>query len=413
MHPYAAHAGGVSDSEKERPRKVNELQGAARLVLDATKGVTGVVESMQRTIGSGPDVLGRPLQVPVDLIAKLVYGGIRGVTQLVGSGLDAALAPFTPLLAAIATGREYDTVVALLNGVLGDYLSETHNPLAIQMRFRRNGRPLELEPAALRAALPQAGGKLLVLVHGSCVSDWQWTRLGHDHGAALERDLGYTPVCLHYNSGLHVSTNGRTLAALLEQLVTAWPVPIEELAILAHSLGGLVARSACACGEEQGYGWRHKLRKLVCLGTPHHGAPLERGGNWIDYLLAISRYSAPLARLGKIRSAGVTDMRFGYVLDEHWQGRDRFERGGLPPSQPRLPAGVECYAAAATRALAPADRLPSDGLVPVDSALGRHARPELALDFPEARQWIGFGMTHIDLLNSPELYAVLRGWLSS
>jgi pimeloyl-ACP methyl ester carboxylesterase len=219
-------------------------------------------------------------------------------------------------------------------------------------------------------------------------------------------------VYLHYNSGLHVSTNGRALSALLEQLVEAWPVPVEELVLLAHSLGGLVARSACICAEAEGCDWRKKLQKLVCLGAPHHGAPLERGGNWVDYLLEISSYTAPLARLGKIRSAGVTDMRFGFVLDENWQGRDRFPRDQAPISQPRLPAGVACYAAAATLATAATSPLPSDGLVPVDSALGRHANPALSLDFPESHQWIGYGMNHVDLLSSPEMYEVIAGWLS-
>jgi hypothetical protein len=409
--PGPAHSEGVSTADEEERKDAGALRGAARLVLDATEGITDVVEAMQRGIASGPDLLGRPLEVPVNLFTKLIYGSIRGVTRLVGSGVNAALAQLERLLGEAPSGREYDTVVAVVNGVLGDYLSETHNPLAIQMRLRRDGRPLPLETAALRAALPEAGGKLLVLVHGSCVSDWQWTRLGHDHGAALARDLGYTPVYLHYNSGLHVSTNGRELAALLEQLLAAWPVPVDELVILAHSLGGLVARSACACPGTESLVWRRKLRKLICLGAPHHGAPLERGGNWVDYLLGISRYSAPLARLGKIRSAGVTDMRFGYVLDEHWQGRDRFVRAEAL-HQPRLPAGVECYAVAATRALSLSDALPSDGLVPVDSALGRHAKPELSLDFPPAHQWIGLGMSHIDLLSHLDVYAVIRGWLS-
>lgn len=389
-----------------------QLRGATRLVLDATEGIAGVVESMQRRIASGPDMLGRPLEGSVNRIADLFYAGFRGVTRLIGSSLDAALGQLEPWLGGVPSGREYDTAVAVLNGVLGDYLEQTHNPLAVPMRFRRGGRGLTLEPSALREALPHVGGKLVVLVHGSCVSDWQWTRLGHDHGAALERDLGYTPVYLHYNSGLHVSTNGRALSASLEQLVTAWPVPVDELVLLAHSLGGLVARSACACAEARRPVWRQELKRLVCLGTPHHGAPLERGGNWIDHLLDSSPYTAPLARLGKIRSAGVTDMRFGYVLDEQWQGRDRFALGQAPPSQPRLPAAVACYAAAATRAEAPASSLPGDGLVQVDSALGRHATPSLSLDFPESHQWIGFGMNHLDLLSSPAMYEVIQRWLS-
>ena len=119
--------------------------------------------------------------------------------------------------------------------------------------------------------------------------------------AALARDLGFTPIYLRYNSGRHVSENGRDLAALLERLEAEWPAPIEELAIVGYSMGGLVARSACHAGEAASHGWRDRLRTLVCLGTPHHGSPLERWGNLVDRLLGVSRYSAPFARLGKIR----------------------------------------------------------------------------------------------------------------
>jgi pimeloyl-ACP methyl ester carboxylesterase len=242
--------------------------------------------------------------------------------------------------------------------------------------------------------------------------DRQWLRLGPVHGAALARDLGYTPLYAHYNSGLHISTNGRRLAGQLEELVAAWPLPLEELVLIGHSMGGLVSRSACHAGETAGHRWRRQLRALVCLGSPHHGTVLERGGNWIDVLLGVSRYSAPFARLGKLRSAGVTDMRFGNVLDEHWEGRDRFAPGRDARSALPLPDGVACYAVAATSATQPAARLPGDGLVSVDSALGRHARPELALAFPADHQFIGFGMGHLDLLGRPEVYDTLRTWLS-
>ena len=118
-------------------------------------------------------------------------------------------------------------------------------------------------------------------------------------------------------------------------------------------MGGLRGAQRLPLGEVAAHRWRPKLDKLVCLGSPHHGAPLERGGNWIDLLLGVSRYSAPLARLGKIRSAGVTDMRFGIVLDEHWEGRDRFAHGGDPRRTLKLPDGVECYAIAATHGTRP------------------------------------------------------------
>jgi hypothetical protein len=399
---------------KKTRSAAHDLRGASRLAVEATRSVTDLVEAMHHKIGAGPAILGRPLEGPTRLLTGPIYGSIRGVARLVGAGIDRALARLAPLLGESVPGPEREAVLSALNGVLGDYLDASGNPLAIEMRLRHGGHPLELERRALRASFPQAGGKLLVLVHGSCLNDRQWGRLGHDHGAALARDLGFTPVYLHYNSGLHISTNGRAFAELLERLVAEWPAPLDALVIVAHSMGGLVSRSACHFGEAAGHAWRRKLRKLVCLGSPHHGASLERGGHWVDLLLGISRYSAPLARLGKIRSAGVTDLRFGNVLDEHWEGRDRFAHAGDVRTRLKLPAGVECYAIAATRTPREAGRkYASDGLVPVDSALGRHRKPELTLGFPRAHQWIGFGMGHLDLLSRAEVYATIRAWLSA
>jgi pimeloyl-ACP methyl ester carboxylesterase len=392
---------------------VDDVRGATRLAIEATSGVSDLVEAMHVNIAGGPSVLGRPFQGAARVLTGPIYGSIRGVTRLVGAGIEAALAQLAPLLGEQTTSLEAEAVLAALNGVLGDHLAESRNPLAIEMRLRHGGHPLELEREALRLAFPRASGRLLVLVHGSCLNDRQWARRGHDHGAALARDLGFTPVYLHYNSGLHISSNGRGFAALLDGLVSAWPAEIDELAIVGHSMGGLVSRSACHFGEAAGSAWRRKLRRLVCLGSPHHGAPLERGGHWIDLLLGASRYSAPLARLGKIRSAGVTDLRFGNVLDEHWEGRDRFSHAHDVRTPLELPTGVECYAIAATKAPGAGGKPRDDGLVPVDSALGRHARPELTLGFPEAHQWIGHGMDHLDLLGRAEVYAKVLVWLSS
>ena len=397
---------------KKARKHVEDLRGATRLAVEATKSVADLVQAMHVTIAGGPDILGRPLAGPARLLTGIVYGSIRGVTQLVGSGIDGALAQLAPLLGESAPGVEREALLAVLNGVLGDYLSDTKNPLAIEMRLCHDGHPLELERAALRSLLPHAGSKLLVLVHGSCMNDRQRTRRGYDHGKELARDHGYTPVYVHYNSGLHISANGRALSELLAQLVREWPVPVEEIAILGHSMGGLVARSACHFSEAAPHAWRGKLRKLICVGTPHHGAPLERGGSFIDLLLGASRYSAPLARLGKIRSAGVTDMRFGSVLDAHWEGRDRFAFEEDARAELTLPEGVSCYALAGTSTRAPGTKLSGDGMVPVDSALGRHAKTELTLKFPEAHQAIAYGVGHLELLDRAVVYDTLHAWLA-
>ncbi len=391
----------------ERPHG-DDLRGASRLVVDATEGVMALVQELHATIASGPAILGSPLAKPARLVTEVVYGGLRGVTKMVGSGLDAALGELTPLLGASAPGPERDAIVAALNGVLGDHLAASGNPLAIEMRLCHAGVPLDLGAAG--GAPPGATGKILVLVHGSCMNDRQWRREGHDHGEALAEDLGFTPLYLRYNSGLHVSTNGRAFAALLEELTRDWPERIDELVLLGHSMGGLVARSACHVGEELGHGWRSRITKLVTIGTPHHGAPLERGGSWLHALLGVSRYSAPFARLGRLRSAGVTDLRFGNVLDEHWEGRDHFAVGADPRRALELPRGVACSALAGSLSEAPGPSLRGDGLVPVASALGEHEKPELTLAFPE--RFVDYGAGHLDLLNRREVYDVLRRWLA-
>ncbi|MFL5438848.1 MAG: lipase family alpha/beta hydrolase, partial [Myxococcales bacterium] len=390
---------------------LEDLRGVSRLAVAATKGIADLVEAMQVEIGSGPEVLGRPLAIPAQALARLACGNVRGVTSLVGAGIDFALARCVPLLRDSSPGPAREAMLAALNGVVGDHLQATGNPLAIEMRLRHGGKPLELNRPALRATFPAASAKVLVLVHGSSLSDLGWARKGHDHGASLARDLGCTPVYLHYNSGLHISTNGGAFAGLLETLIGEWPVPVEELSIVGHSMGGLVARSACDAAASAGHRWLPKLRNLVCLGTPHHGAPFERAGNLVDVVLGISAYSAPFARLGKIRSAGVTDLRHGYVRDEDWQGRDRFQHGADGRRPLPLPQGVRCFAAAATKAKVENGAPASDGLVPIDSALGRHPRPELTLAFPLEHQWIGPAMNHVDLLSRPEVYDVLRRWL--
>jgi hypothetical protein len=282
------------------------------------------------------------------------------------------------------------------------------------MRFRSGGEALELTAGGLARSIPSPGAKVAVFVHGLCMNDLQWSRKGHDHAAALARDLSFTPVHLHYNSGLHISTNGRSFAGAMEALVAAWPAPVDELVIVAHSMGGLVARSAHHQGTALGQAWPRRLDAIVFLGTPHHGAPLERGGNWLGLLLERTPYVAPFARLGRVRSAGITDLRHGALLDEDWQGVDRFAPGRDTRHPVPLPDGTRCYAIAAALPRSPnelADYVPGDGLVPVTSALGQHRDPRFVLAFPPGRHWIARRTSHLDLLSRPSVHRRIRAWL--
>ncbi len=394
---------------------VTDLRGVSRMAIDATTGLVDLVEALQTRIARKPAKAGGPLvEGAIRGITSLVYGTIRGVTRAVGSGIDGVLAQLGPLLGNLESSRGREALLAALNGVLGDYLVETHNPLALDMQLRRDGKAIELETTALAASLETASRHLVVLVHGLCLNDLQWQRNEHDHGAALARDLGVTPVYLRYNTGLHISTNGKAFAQRLESLVAAWPGTLESLAIVGHSMGGLVARSAVHHAAETGQRWPRKLRKLVFLGTPHHGAPLERGGHWIDVLLGVTPYTEPFRRLGRARSAGITDLRHGCLLDEDWQGRDRFAHGADMRRPVPLPKDVACFAIAAHLGKGTDEikqHLLGDGLVPIQSALGRHPDPRFDLGFPPERLWIAHETSHLDLLSSPAVYHHVRDWI--
>lgn len=403
-----------------RSVKTSDLRGAGRLATEATLGLTDLVENLHHNILRVPGPLGPPSLLPTRGITGLVYRSIRGVTRLVGGSVDALLGQLQRLLGpnSSAPSAEREAVIAALNGVLGDHLVATGNPLATTMRFRSGGQALPLTEAALAAALPHAGGRIVVLVHGLCMNDLQWQRKGHDHGAALAAGAGFTPVYLHYNTGLHISRNGAELARLLEVLLQAWPVPVTQLAIVGHSMGGLVVRSACHHAEAAGLGWRQQLRQLVFLGTPHHGAPLERGGHWLDTILGASPYTAAYARLGQVRSAGITDLRHGNLLDADWDGSEHLPRGNDSRTAVPLPQGVACYAMAATLAPEPGGlkslkgHLLGDGLVPVASALGQHRLVARRLAFAPENQWLGHGMNHLDLLDSADVATRLIQWLA-
>ncbi|MBL0141643.1 MAG: alpha/beta hydrolase [Betaproteobacteria bacterium] len=394
---------------------LSDLRGFQRLAVDATVGLADLVEAMHHTITKVPGPLGKAPKGRTRGITGFVYRSVRGVTRLVGLSVDGLLGLLTPLIAEKRSSQERETVLAALNGVLGDYLAESGNPLAIAMGLRKSGTPVALNRAALAAAFPKPGGRVLVLLHGLCMNDLQWNREGHDHGAALARDLGYTPLYVHYNTGRHISANGRDFADLMETLLREWPHPVAQLAILGHSMGGLVARSACHYAALAGHDWRKRLDPLVMLGSPHFGAPLERAGTRVDYLLGISPYTAPFARLGKVRSAGIKDLSHGHLRDEDWQPKARAETMASHSPVP-LPGGVRCYVIAASRQEhppSPGARTRGDELVPVNSALGRHRDPRLSLAIPETSRWVGYGMGHFDLLSRGDVYEKIRGWLAA
>jgi len=387
------------------------VRGSLGLVFDAVDGVARIVEEMYRNIALAAPPIGRAPTGPAPGVAGVVHDAVRQVCGVTRVSVDALLEPFTELLdGAAPPGPLREAVIAAVNGVVGDHLEATGNPLAIPLQFRGKDHAPLPDDGPLEGAIRGATPHLLLAAHGSCMNDRQWTRNGHDHALALSEAHGLTPVYLLYNSGLHVSENGRQLARALQRLAERWPVPVETVTLLCHSMGGLVCRSAASCAEEAGLSWRARLRCMEFLGTPHRGSYLERGGHWLNTAAELSPYTAPLARLGWLRSAGITDLRHGSLRDEDWQGRDRF-RDPLSDVRPvPLPGDVRCVAAAATRsaALEPhGRRLRSDGLVPVASALGRSGDPRRRLAFARERTRVFAGLNHWGLLDDPRVAGFL------
>ncbi|MDT8408716.1 MAG: hypothetical protein RQ741_03870 [Wenzhouxiangellaceae bacterium] len=415
------------------PLHPSDLHGLSRLGIDGVRGVTDIVEHLHHAILRLPVVSNVAPDPRTGGIPGVVYRSIHGVTGLVGGGLELAFSRLAPRLAAGRSTPSREHLLAVINGVLGDHLAATNNPLAIEMNWRQLGRPVAADTQSLTAAFPQPRSRLLVTAHGLCMHDGYW----HANGQAdamtdvglpgqLAREAGFSSIDLHYNTGRHISDNGRDFARRLEDLVAGWPVAIDELVILGHSMGGLIARSAVHYGVEAGHRWPGHLKSLVFLGTPHHGSPLERAGNGIDRILGFSRYSAPFSRIGKLRSAGITDLRHGNILEADWAEHDRFEHAHDTRHPPHLPVRIQRFAVAASASslepsansgartqAAAAETLKGDGLVPVTSALGLHPDPNFDLAIPEQNRHIAHDISHIGLLRCPKVAARVGAWLAT
>ena len=381
----------------------SKTQGVGRLTIDAVLAITDIVESMHKRIitSSMP-----PEKERLSGISGLVYRNIRNITALVGKSIDAPLSAISKVVDSQPDSASTQALLAALNGVLGDHLLLRDNSLAIPMHFRIDGQILT--DTQLIEAIKQSDGKLLVMIHGLCMNDLQWCRDGHDHGAELAKESGMTAIYLHYNTGLHISDNGKQFAALLESLMSLSDRQL-EINIVAHSMGGLVSRSAFHFAEISDYKWPQKLKNLVFLGTPHHGAALEKAGNWIDLILGAHSYTVPFARLVKVRSSGITDLRYGNVQESDWNTTERFEFKGDKRDPMPLPESVKCFAVA-TSANESINYPFGDGLVTIKSALGEHQNPAFSLRFPDAQKWVGTDINHMQLLNDSDVYQQLKNW---
>ena len=309
-------------------------------------------------------------------------------------------------------GKGLDTTLAILNGLIGDYLTRTENGLATEMSFYHRDRPLAAERAALEAAFPTASPRFAVFVHGLMNTEhiWRWPD-GNDYGSLLERDLGWTAAYLRYNTGVAIPDNGARLSALLEQLLAAYPTEIEELALIGFSMGGLVIRSACHAAVTAQHTWPARVRRIVYIGTPHLGAPAERVGKFTsDVLRAIpNAYTRLVSDIANLRSVGIQDLAHATLRHEDrvpaqsvWDLRDA--RHPAP-----LHAQIEHHVIAGS--LFGDDKLGfafGDSLVPISSATYSGIADQL---LPRERVHVLPGLNHIALAHDPAVYEILKASL--
>ncbi|NJD24363.1 MAG: hypothetical protein FIB06_03050 [Betaproteobacteria bacterium] len=339
---------------------------------------------------AGPAAL---VQKAHDAIAGGVYdavhhgaGGLLGAAALVEHNLPEN--PDEQPQGLLAGG-----VRSALNAAFGDHLAATGNVLAIDMAIHADDRPVALEPAALAAAFPGRGRRLCVFIHGLAFDERSWRTEKPDEidfGPALQADFGYRPLYLRYNTGLAIADNGERLATLLECLLAAWPEPVDDLLLVGHSMGGLIARNACEIAAGKDFRWPQVTRMAVCLGSPHLGSPLERLGHGLNNALDAHAITAPLGKAGAARSRGVKDLRHG------------------PGADPATPHDIALRFLGSTLTEDvdhPLAEWFGDGLVTLGSATDH----PVTGDVKSAR--LG-GIAHMALTTSPRVYRQIAAWLA-
>ncbi|MGB1581418.1 MAG: esterase/lipase family protein, partial [Nevskiales bacterium] len=283
--------------------------GLLHLGAELAGNVVDVVERMHGTIERAPLPLSKLPETRTWGITGLVYRAIRNSFAAVSGSIGRIAQQLDN--AAGEQGQTADgwlPVRAAINGVCGDALAASANPLAQPMRVvSRSG---------------VAGSDTLVLfAHGLCMSESGWRRGDFKAFEAWCADeFGARTAHLRYNTGLRISANAAELAALLEDLVDAEAV--KRLVLIGHSMGGLLYRSACHQAGEAGHRWPQTVSHIVMLGSPHNGSPWERLGNHANRLLKFSPYTLPLATFGDLRSSGIKDLRHGNLLESDWLNVD-------------------------------------------------------------------------------------------
>ncbi len=330
-----------------------EVRGWSRLLAGvADQVLVGTVQDMHRAISDGAyrwvGPVGRPVQRVTDTAADLVYEVVRGSLRVAGElgaivadrGAGASPAPaadrgagaaasVVPAVDAPGVGVPADLpspaalkARAIAHGVVGEELMQLSPELDLDVTLHAEGREVSVDAGGLRAAYPHANGRVTVFIHGLVDTESVWfTRPETGHALPdLALAHGATPVLVRYGTGRPVGRNGADLAARLEQLVRHWPVPVTELVLVGHSMGGLLVRAAGSVAAAAGHRWVSLVGDVLYLGTPHAGSWLEKVANTTTWVLRRQSRSAPIGTLVDGRSRGIKDLRYGTLEEDAFEG---------------------------------------------------------------------------------------------
>ena len=360
--------------------------------------VFGLSEKNSKTFQNIPYIV-RLYQMSYDMIFH--YGN-----TLIAPGLRRIIERFPKLHNKPLTPTMH-FMVSALNGIIGDYLLKYQNPLALPMLIYDHYGSLQQG---------ELTGRITLFVHGLCMNHLDWsTRKYPGIGEKLlaQRDHN-TMLYLNYNTGRRISANGRSLANVLQDLVKRNP-GITSIDLIGHSMGGLVSRSALFYGKQNVYDWIPMVENLVCLGSPHHGAVLERFGFSLQEKIGHFPLVKIVGHVVNIRSNGILDLRHGSVRDDDWEYnpvRIGFMDDNRKPAP--IPAHINAYLVAGTIEFEHHTNktlnVIGDYLVSVKSALGEHSHPRFDLKVPDAHKAIFYGLNHFEIQYHPLVAEQIVRW---
>lgn len=408
----------------DEARATGRVAGSTlRHLTAAVRGAHGAVsDTVHDLLAQAIGPVARPVQHVQDAVAAGVYAGV-------GLGLDLAARAAGHVVAhaqgdgearpSVHDGRAAHHVLAIGLGLHGDTMVRDSVELVPALQLRRRSRRIDPTPAGLASGYPDATGRVVVFLHGLFETEVAWALGAPDrpsYSTRLRTDLGFTPVFVRYNTGLRVSESAADLDRVLADLVAGWPVHLERLVLVGHSMGGLVLHGAlalAAAGSGEGQ-WYHRVTDTVTLGTPHHGSPLARGvGHAVDRLEG-TRRGRWLADFLRLRSDGIRDLMHGNVVRDDWLDHARDDVADRR-THPEPADGIRHWGIVAVTAHG---KLPArvaqhvgDLVVPHDSAT--HAQPTPARRFVDDTVAIVAGVSHLGLLNDDRVYAQLLSWLSA